>query len=53
MRTVGLVALAFLVLLMAGRLLGRDVLIYISITCNLILFALTTRRFFCDRRSNR
>lgn len=46
MRSLGLLALAFLAMLVVGRLLGRDALLVISVACNLAVLGLTVARFW-------
>jgi hypothetical protein len=40
MRIIGLLAVTFLIMLLAGRILGRDALLAISIASNLILIGM-------------
>jgi len=46
MRTLGLLALTFLIMVLVGRIFGRDALLAISVTCNLITFGLATARWW-------
>jgi hypothetical protein len=46
MRTVGLLALLFLIMVLVGRIFGRDALLAISVTANLITFGLATARWW-------
>jgi hypothetical protein len=46
MRTVGLLALVFLAMVLVGRIFGRDALLVISVTANLITFGLATARWW-------
>jgi hypothetical protein len=49
MRIIGLLAVTFLIMLLVGRVYGRDALLFISLACNLIVLALRIRAFFATR----
>jgi hypothetical protein len=43
MRIIGLLALTFLAMLLIGRILGRDALLFISLSANLIVLGMRLR----------
>ena len=49
MRIIGLLAVTFLIMLVVGRVYGRDALLFISVVCNLAVLALRIRAFFATR----
>jgi hypothetical protein len=49
LRILGLLGLTFMIMVLVGRIFGRDALIVISLTCNLIMFGLTWRRWLLER----
>lgn len=43
MRIIGFLALTFVIMLLVGRILGRDALLFVSVACNLAMFGLRLR----------
>jgi len=48
MRIIGLLAIVFLIMMLVGRILGRDALLFISVTANIIVLGMKLRIWISD-----